>query len=81
MKINISKGEMMMISVLINEFVYKKKDNYLSETITPYGIKKLKSVELRMGEILIPEVRFSKKDKTEIYKKTVSGFFPDGHKE
>ena len=80
MKINISKGEMMMISVLINDFVYKK-DNYLSEAITPYGIKKLKSVELRMGEILIPEVRFSKKDKTAIYKKTVSGFFPDGHKE
>lgn len=80
MKINISKGEMMMISVLINDFVYKK-DNYLSETITPYGIKKLKSVELRMGEILIPEVRFSKKDKTEIYKKTVSGFFPDGYQE
>ena len=78
MKINISKGEMMMISVLINDFIYKK-DNYLSETITPYGIKKLKSVELRMGEILIPEVRFSKKDKTEIYKKTVSGFFPDGY--
>ena len=80
MKINISKGEMMMISVLINDFVYKK-DNYLSETITPYGIKKLKSVELRMGEILIPEVRFSKKDKTEIYKKTVSDFFPDGYQE
>lgn len=80
MKINISKGEMMMISVLINDFVYKK-DNYLSETITPYGIKKLKSVELRMGEILIPEVRFSKKDKTEIYNKTVSGFFPDGYQE
>tara|TARA_R110000803_G_scaffold99435_2_gene167510 strand:+ start:309 stop:551 length:243 start_codon:yes stop_codon:yes gene_type:complete len=80
MKINISKGEMMMISVLINDFVYKK-DNYLSEAITPYGIKKLKSVELRMGEILIPEVRFSKKDKTEIYKKTVSGFFPDGYQE
>tara|TARA_R110002096_G_scaffold279763_1_gene473990 strand:- start:384 stop:626 length:243 start_codon:yes stop_codon:yes gene_type:complete len=80
MKINISKGEMMMISVLINDFVYKK-DDYLSETITPYGIKKLKSVELRMGEILIPEVRFSKKDKTEIYKKTVSGFFPDGYQE
>tara|TARA_R110001632_G_scaffold13425_3_gene46154 strand:+ start:883 stop:1125 length:243 start_codon:yes stop_codon:yes gene_type:complete len=80
MKINISKGEMMMISVLINDFVYKK-DDYLSETITPYGIKKLKSVELRMGEILIPEVRFSKKDKTEIYKKTVSDFFPDGYQE
>ena len=80
MKINISKLEMMMISTLINDFVHKT-DNFLSETITPYGIKKLKSVELRMGEILIPEVRFSKKDKTAIYKKTVSGFFPDGHKE
>jgi len=80
MKIDISKAEMMMISTLINEFVHKR-ENSLSKMIKPAGVKKLKQVELRMTKMLIPEICLSKKDETELYKKTIRDFFPEGYQE
>ena len=80
MKIDLSKAEMMMISTLINEFVHKK-ENCLAKRIKPAGVKKLKQVELRMAEMLLPKFHFSKKDKTELYKKTIHDFFSDGYQE
>jgi hypothetical protein len=80
MKIDLSKAEMLMISTLINDFVHKR-ENSLSKRIKPAGVKKLKQVELRMGEMLIPEVCLSKKNKTELYKKTIRDFFPEGNQE
>lgn len=80
MKIDLSKAEMMMISILINEFVHKK-ENSLSKRIKPTGVKNLKQVELRMAEMLLPELHLSKKDKTNLYKKTIHDFFPEGYQE
>ena len=80
MKINMSNIEMMLVADLINEFVHKKESS-VSKRIKPAGVKKLKQVELRMAEMLIPELHFSRKRKTKIYKETINDFFPNGYQE